>query len=59
MEEDAEFDEDVASVLQGTDGDPDKIRANVCLHGYRNGRCPSRRGAATALLHVTLCPCCW
>lgn len=32
MEEDADFDEDVAAVLEGADGDPEKIRANVrCL----------------------------
>ncbi len=29
LEEDADVDEDVARVLEGTDGDPDKIRNNV------------------------------
>lgn len=29
MEEDAEHDEDVAKVVDGTDGDPDAIRENV------------------------------
>lgn len=29
LEEDSEFDEDVARVLDGADGDPDKIRSNV------------------------------
>jgi hypothetical protein len=29
MEEDADVDEDVAKVLEGADGDPDKIRENV------------------------------
>lgn len=29
LEEDAPFDEDAAAVLEGTDGDPKKIRENV------------------------------
>ena len=29
MEEDAEVDEDVASVMDGADGDPEQIRENV------------------------------
>lgn len=29
MEEDAEVDEDVAKVLKGTDGDPERIRERV------------------------------
>jgi hypothetical protein len=29
LEEDADVDEDVAAVLKGTGGDPDRIRANM------------------------------
>jgi hypothetical protein len=44
LEEDAEIDEDVASVLDGADGDPDIIRENVsasnkqatCMNAVRN-----------------------
>lgn len=32
MEEDAEYDEDVAKVVEGTNGDPDLIRENVSAH---------------------------
>ena len=30
LEDDAENDDDLARVLGGTDGDPDRIRDNVC-----------------------------
>ena len=30
LEEDADVDDDVAKLLDGTDGDPDKIREKVC-----------------------------
>lgn len=36
LEEDAPFDEDAAAVLEGTDGDPRKIRANVSHIGTAN-----------------------
>ena len=35
LEEDAERDEDIAKVVRGTEGDPDKIRANVSLAGKK------------------------
>lgn len=35
MEDDAEMDEDVARVLDGADGDPEKIRENVGPSGWR------------------------
>lgn len=41
MEEDAEVDEDVAKVLKGTDGDPEKIRERVSWAGGVLSACMS------------------
>eukprot|EP00955_Chlamydomonas_euryale_P069766 360578-Chlamydomonas_euryale.AAC.5 len=53
MEEDADVDEDVARVLEGTDGDPDRIRENqlymqcVILHdAYRTPAIADASGAS-------------
>jgi hypothetical protein len=51
LEDDADVDDDVAKLLDGTGGDPDKIRSKVRQPARPAGQ-PARRGGAPPCRHT-------